>query len=127
MKRDIEKLEKVQCRAASQHLGVLPHPRTLLLLDLPTLAYILYRRFRGDLIQVLKIVHRIQDVERTSLFIMSTYVEGLRGHDMRLSEQGRQTRVRQNCSQRLTSVQCLEHSGQWGQTPTLFILPPPFL
>ena len=39
---------------------------------------------------------------------MSTYVEELRGHDMKLSEQGSQTRVRQNCFQRLTSVQCLE-------------------
>ena len=63
LKRDIEKLEKVQRRATKivPALRDLPYSTRLLLLDLPTLAY---RRLRGDLIQVFKIVHGIQDVER---------------------------------------------------------------
>ena len=96
LKRDIEKLEKMQRRATKivPALKDLSYPTRLLLLDLPTLAY---RWLRGDLIQVFKIVHEIQDVERSNLFVMTTNVEGLRGHDLKLSKQRSQTRLRQNC------------------------------
>ena len=121
LKRDIEKLEKVQRRATKivPALRDLPYSTRLLLLDLPTLAY---RRLRGDLIQVFKIVHGIQDVERSSLFVMTTNVEGLRGHDLKLSKQRSQTRLRQNCfSQRVCSAwNKLPVSVVYSQTTNIF-------
>ena len=61
LKKDLDKLEKVQRRATKlvPSLKDQPYPTRLLLLDLPTLAY---RRLRGDLVQVYKTLHGFQDV-----------------------------------------------------------------
>ena len=59
-KRDINKLEAVQRAATKQINGFrdLPYPERLKKLNLPTLKY---RRQRGDMIEVYKILHDIYD------------------------------------------------------------------
>ena len=56
----IEKIESVQKRVTKQLPGMknLSHPERLKKLGLPTLAY---RRIRGDMIEVYKIIKRCYD------------------------------------------------------------------
>ncbi|XP_072013931.1 uncharacterized protein [Amphiura filiformis] len=104
LKRDIDKLEKVQRRATKivPSLRDTPYTTRLMLLDLPTLAY---RRLQGDLIQVYKILHELQDIEVSKMFDMTRNVKGLRGHDLKINKQRCFSRLRQNCfSQRVCNV-----------------------
>jgi len=59
-KGDIEAIEKVQKRAAKLVVSLkkLPYKECLLQLNLHTLKY---RRLRGDMIEVYKIIHNIYD------------------------------------------------------------------
>ena len=72
-------IEKVQRRATQlvSSLRELSYEERLRKLKLPTLAY---RRLRGDLIQVYEIMHRINDIQRESLFQMADQEVGTRGH-----------------------------------------------
>ena len=110
---------RVRLRVRNRTFDGRTYPTRLILLDLPTLAY---RWLRGDLIQVFKIVNGIQDVERSSLFVMTTTAEGLRGHDLKLSKQRSQTRLRQNCfSQRVCNAWSkLPASVVYSQTTNIF-------
>ncbi|XP_072039772.1 uncharacterized protein [Amphiura filiformis] len=104
LKRDIDKLEKVQRRATKivPSLRDIPYATRLLLLDLPTLEN---RRLRRDLIQVYKILHELQDIAVSKMFDMTRNVEGLRGHDLKINKQRCFSRLRQNCfSQRVCNV-----------------------
>ena len=52
-------------------------------LKLLTLAY---RRLRGDLIQVYKIVHELVEIRKEELFIMANLELGLRGNSFKLQK-----------------------------------------
>ena len=61
-KGDIELVEKVQKRATKLIISLkhLPYTERLKQLKLPTLKY---RRLRGDMIEVFKLVHNYYDLE----------------------------------------------------------------
>ena len=62
-------------------------------LGLPTLQY---RRERADLIQVYKILHKIDKIEKGKLFTMSTYTRN-RGHSLKIFKPRARLNVRKNC------------------------------
>jgi hypothetical protein len=104
LKGDIEKLEKVQRRATKiiPTLRNLTYTTRLKMLNLPTLAY---RRLRGDLIQVYRIMHGFTDIQPQKLFIMEARVDGLRGHSYKVQKSRNKERIRQNCfSQRIVNL-----------------------
>jgi len=59
-KMDVEKLERVQKRATKlfPEISNKPYIERLQILNLPTLKY---RRYRGDMIEVFKVIKRIYD------------------------------------------------------------------
>lgn len=83
-KRDIDKLESVQRTATKQVNGLrnMSYPDRLRRLKLPTLKY---RRCRGDMIEVYKIVHKIYDPV-CAPNLPRTGREG-RSHNLRLFKQ----------------------------------------
>ena len=81
-KKDMIQIENVQRRATRlvtslQHLS---YPDRLRSLGLPTLEY---RRDRADMIQVFKILNNIDQIDKNSMFKMSTY-EATRGHSQKI-------------------------------------------
>jgi hypothetical protein len=62
-------------------------------LDLPTLAY---RRKRGDLIQVYKIMHSLNDVQKSTFFEMTSHSQGTRGHNLKIQKHRSRLRIREN-------------------------------
>jgi hypothetical protein len=78
LQQDIDKLEKVQRRATKMIPAFkdLPYSSRLERLNLPTLAF---RRHRGDMIQVFKILHGFNDMDRNKLFEMKDCEHDLRG------------------------------------------------
>ncbi len=83
-KKDIQSLEKVQRRATKQVPGLssMPYPDRLKSLDLPTLTY---RRLRGDMIEVYKIVHEIYDPD--AALSLPRSVGPTRGNSLKLFQQ----------------------------------------
>ncbi len=83
-KKDIEKIEQVQRRATRQipGLSALSYPERLKSLDIPSLKY---RRLRGDMIEVHKIMHEIYDPQATLDLPRST--GPTRGHNFKLYQQ----------------------------------------
>jgi hypothetical protein len=81
-KKDIDKLEGVQRRTTKlvKELKDLPYADRLRALDLPTLVY---RRKRGDMIQVFKIMNGIDIIDKSLLFTPCTDSR-TRGHQMKL-------------------------------------------
>ena len=63
------------------------------MLDLPTLAY---RRLRGDMIQVYKILHGLNDMDKDRLFIMRKNDKGTRGHKLKIQKQHAHQSIRRN-------------------------------
>ena len=63
----IENIEKVQKRATKLIISLkkLPYPERLRQLKLPTLKY---RRLRGDMIEVFKIIHKYYDIRASINF-----------------------------------------------------------
>ena len=94
LKRDQDKLEKVQRRATKsvQNISDLSYPERLSHLRLPTLTY---RRHRADLIQVYKIVKGVDDIDPNSFFNFATE-NRTRGHEYKLKKQHVKTKKRQN-------------------------------
>jgi hypothetical protein len=80
----IKKLEKVQMRATKLLFCTkdLPYPKRLALLNLPTLHY---RRIRGDMIMVYKLVSGIIDFDFASVFTLSAL--NTRGHRYKLNQE----------------------------------------
>jgi len=66
-KGDIDNIEKVQKRATRLIISLkkLPYPERLRQLKLPTLKY---RRLRGDMIEVFKIIHNYYDTRASIKF-----------------------------------------------------------
>lgn len=92
----VDTIENVQRRATKQIPGysALSYEERLKKLNLPTLTY---RRLRGDMIEVFKILHELYDKNTTDfLKLRSDYVlrEGGRGHDLKLFQQRAQKDVR---------------------------------
>ena len=83
-KKDIELIEKVQRRATRQIPGLssLSYPDRLKTLNIPTLKY---RRIRGDMIEVYKILHEVYDPLATIHLPRST--GPTRGHNLKLFQQ----------------------------------------
>ena len=104
LKGDIDKLEKVQRRATKivPTLRNLPYSERLAKLNLPTLAF---RRLRGDLIQVYRIMHGFTDIQPSILFDMEPRVSSLRGHNLKIQKTRCKERIRQNSfTQRIVNV-----------------------
>ena len=102
--KDVTILEKVQRRATK----ILPNTKDLQYvdrlkhLDLPTLAY---RRVCGDLNQVYKIVHGLNDISQESLFKFAKQDAGTRGHSYKIQKQHSRLRVREHSfSNRITNL-----------------------
>lgn len=91
---DLEHLEKVQRRATKMVPAIKDrtYEDRLQILELPTLVY---RRKRGDMIQVYKILHNLEDIEPSSLLQQSGKTS-TRGHSMKLLKQHCRTKTRQN-------------------------------
>ena len=91
--KDIRSLESVQRRATKlvPSLRNLSYKDRLIALDLPTLAY---RRKRGDMIMVFKIMKGIVDLHYTTFFKLST--NNTRGHELKLFKQRSRLNVRRN-------------------------------
>ena len=81
MVKDIKLIESVQRRATKlvPTLSLLPYEERLKLLGLPTLKY---RRRRGDMMIVYKMLNDLIDLERESFFRMSNLYT--RGHSKKL-------------------------------------------
>ena len=81
LKKDIEILEKVQARATKlvPEISNLSYPQRLIELGLTTLVE---RRKRGDLIEVFKIMHGFDNLDRSQFFTMRSEVHSYRtiGH-----------------------------------------------
>ena len=84
LRKDIDRLEKVQRRATKiiPTLADLPYADRLRELNLPTLSY---RRLRGDMIQVYKIMNGKNDM-KYDLFEMKECSYTLRGHNQRIQK-----------------------------------------
>ena len=95
LKQDIKRLEDVQRRATKQVPGLksLTYPERLRRLKLPTLVF---RRKRGDLIEVFKIVHGLYDVNSEHFFTMMED-SNTRGHPLKIKK------LRSSSRKRLTS------------------------
>jgi hypothetical protein len=91
---DIQEIEKVQRRATRlvPHLANLSYEQRLEALDLPSLKY---RRLRGDLIQVFKIMYGHDRLEPTLFFTPSHYT-ATRGHSKKLAKPQSATHLRQH-------------------------------
>ena len=91
--RLVQEVEKIQRRATKMlpQLRELSYEDRLKKLNLPTLSY---RRIRGDLITVYKILHKFMNTD-----IMDNNmnkIPGLRGHKYKLSKPRNRTSIRQN-------------------------------
>ena len=82
------------------------------MLNLPTLAY---RRLRGDMIQVYRIMNGFTDVKPNKFFDMEARKKGLRGHSMKIQKTRSKERIRQNCfSKRVVNL--------WNRLPSNIVL-----
>ena len=93
LERDRTTIEKVQRRATKMipALKDLPYETRLQRLNLPTLSY---RRLRGDMIQVYKIMHGLNDIKINNLFTMKELEINLRGYSMRIHKERAHLNIR---------------------------------
>ena len=63
-------------------------------MNLPTLRY---RRHRGDMIEVYKILHKIYDPEVSTGILKLSPVTNTRGHSLKLCTQLSRLEIRKNC------------------------------
>ena len=97
-KKHIDQLESVQRRATKQIPGMkeLSYPERLRKLKLPTISY---RRVRGDMIELYKIINKIYDDSVTSFIEMwsdKAIRSSSRTHDKKLFPQHAKSLLRQN-------------------------------
>ena len=91
-------IENVQRRATKELPGMrdLSYIERLKLMKLPTLAY---RRLRGDMIEVYKIIHELYDNESAPNLLKwedVTLRSGNRGHSLKIFTQRAKTNLRKN-------------------------------
>lgn len=91
-KKDINALEAVQRRATKllPETKDLPYYERLKYLNLPTLSY---RRHRGDMIQVFKLISGLEDIDYTKFFELSE-ISHTRGHRLKLRKQNASKDIR---------------------------------
>ena len=91
----IDELERVQRRATKIVPGLhrLSYVERLQMLKLPTLVY---RRLRGDMIEVYKILHHIYDPEVTKNLLPSASSHNLRGNTLKIYHQQCNSSIRHN-------------------------------
>ena len=84
--KDIEAIERVQKRATKQikQLKRLSYSDRLMKLSLPTLRY---RRHRGDMIDVFKILHHVYDSDVCEGILKLSDNKKTRGHSLKLHAQ----------------------------------------
>lgn len=102
-KKDINLIESVQRRATRLIPGMegLSYEQRLRHLDMPSL---MYRRYRGDAIDVYKHLHSIYKVNSTSLLPLSTS-QTTRGHSLKLAKRYCNTQARAHFfGMRITNV-----------------------
>jgi len=94
--KDIEEVEKVERRATKQvkSLRGLSYEQQLKKLNLPTLKY---RRHRGDMIEVYKILHGIYNTDISQGILQLAQDNRTRGHSLKLVAQHSKTEIRRNC------------------------------
>ena len=70
-KKDIEAIERIQRRSTKlvKDIKDLPYERRLQHLQLPSLSY---RRFRGDMLEIYKILHSLEDISIDTFFTLSS-------------------------------------------------------
>ena len=92
-KNDAQEIEKVQRRATKllANLKELSYSERLKELNLPTLAY---RRKRADILQVYRIIHKIDKIPFEMFFSYNT--RDTRGHKYKLDKPRANTALRQN-------------------------------
>ena len=95
LQKDIVLIERVQRRATKilPNLKELEYAERLRHLNLPTLAY---RRVRGDLIQMYKIVHGLNDIRQEALFEFAHHEAGTRGHMFKIQKQHTRLQLREH-------------------------------
>ena len=108
MKKDIEVVESVQRRATKMipTMKGLSYEERLKKLKLPTLTY---RRLRGDMIEVYKIMNHVYDPEVADILEPAIYTGG-RGHNFKLFHPHCRTNLRKN----FFTVRVVE---KWNQLP----------
>jgi len=91
--KDIQSIERVQKRATKlvRYVRHLPYPDRLKILKIPTLAY---RRFRGDMIEVYKLLHGKEDIEYTTFFDLNPNTT--RGHPLKLKKKAYKRDIRKH-------------------------------
>jgi hypothetical protein len=94
LKKDIELLERVQRRATRivPELKGLSYPERLRALNLPTLVY---RRRRGDMIEVFKILRGMENIDSSKFFTIATY-GSTRGHELKLFKHEAKLSIKQH-------------------------------
>ena len=115
LKRDIDSIERVQHRATRMVQGManLPHEERLKTMKLPSLVY---RRLRGDSIELYKYKHNIYKTDSDAL-LPAWKSEGLatRGHQLRLLKRHCKSRTRSNFfSYRMVNI--------WNRLPEKVVL-----
>ena len=87
-------IENIQRRATKliKNFSKLSYKERLLQLGLPSLEY---RRMHADMLQVYKILNKI-DLLSTNDLLITTYCNRTRGHNLKLSKQSSNTELRRN-------------------------------
>lgn len=93
-KKDMLAIENVQRRATKlvKAISHLTYQERLKSLGLPSLEY---RRERADLIEVFKIMNKIDDIEKEKFFTISTYTS-TRGHQLKFAKKQHRLKLRSN-------------------------------
>jgi len=91
--KDVYKVENVQKRATKQVRSFRHLNYRLTKLNMPTLKY---RRHRGDMIEVLKILHGIYDRDITDGILYLAQNDRTRGHSLKLITQSSRLELRRN-------------------------------
>ena len=93
--KDINAIEKVQKRATEQvkQISHLIYSERLKRLDLPTLHY---RRHRGDMIEVFKILHGINDSEVSGDILKLSKNTATKAHSLKLTTLPSRLELRRN-------------------------------
>ena len=93
-KKDMVAIENVQRRATKlvKSIRHLTYQERLKILGLPSLEY---RRERADVIEVFKILNKIDEIDKDKLFTVSTYTS-TQGHPHKLLKKRHRLKVRSN-------------------------------
>ena len=93
LKKDIEAIERVQIRATKlvHNVRNLSYTDRLEALKIPSTTY---GRYRGDMIQVYKLLHNLEDIPFTRLFELNE--NPTRGHALKLKKKSCKKEIRKN-------------------------------